>query len=113
MCIATIVTSNRVVTTICPSQQGLCACACRSLLENRDRLVENVRGGIDSARELLPRGGEATSQQLLKRCFPAQLQHAGGSGERRKSYLLHGQQVSVKDVSTRNICWQGSVALVY
>lgn len=41
--------------------------------------MENVKGGLDSAKELLP-GGEATSQQLLKRCFPARLQHAGGSG---------------------------------
>lgn len=55
-------------------------CASR-LLENRDRLVENVKGGLDSAKELLPPlGGEATSQQLLRRCFPARLQHAGGSG---------------------------------
>jgi hypothetical protein len=53
----------------------------RRLLENRDRLVENVKGGLDSAKELLPPlGGEATSQQLLRRCFPARLQHAGGSG---------------------------------
>jgi hypothetical protein len=51
------------------------------LLENRDRLVENVKGGLDSAKELLPPlGGEATPQQLLRRCFPARLQHAGGSG---------------------------------
>lgn len=55
---------------------------CNRLLENRDRLVENVKGGLDSAKELLPPlGGEATPQQLLKRCFPARLQHAGGSGE--------------------------------
>ena len=60
------------------SHSMLCA---RRLLENRDRLVENVKGGLDSAKELLPPlGGEATPQQLLRRCFPARLQHAGGSG---------------------------------
>jgi hypothetical protein len=60
------------------SQAMHCAC---SLLENRDRLVESVKGGLDSAKELMPPlGGEATSQQVLRRCFPARLQHAGGSG---------------------------------
>lgn len=45
-----------------------------------DGLVENVRGGIDGAKDLIPRGGEATPQQLLKRCFPARLSYAGGAG---------------------------------
>jgi hypothetical protein len=65
----------------------------RSLLENRDRLVENVKGGLDSAKELLPPlGGEATSQQLLRRCFPARLQHAGGSGA---DSMLHHRRLPI------------------
>ncbi len=44
------------------------------------RLMENVRGSIEGAKDLIPRGGEATPQQLLKRCFPARLQYSGGAG---------------------------------
>ena len=39
--------------------------------------LESVKGSFEGAKELIPRGGEATSQQLLKRCFPARLSHAG------------------------------------
>jgi hypothetical protein len=66
---------------LCGSHHAHTLDRARRLLENRDRLVENVKGGLDSAKELLPPlGGEATSQQLLKRCFPARLQRAGGTG---------------------------------